>query len=69
MTSTGQISLTDCVYIPSIQQNVFLVLCLGIWWRHEIRISKLLNFDFLENENNFLSEIKNIFPSFTKAFF
>ena len=41
----------------------------SIWWRHEIRMSKLLNFDFLENKKDFWSEMKNCFPSFTKALF
>ena len=44
-----------------IQWNVFLVLCLGIWWRHEIWKCKILKFDFLENEKSFWSEIRNIF--------
>ena len=44
-----------------IQENAFLVLCLGIWWRHEIWISGILKFDFLENKKSFWSEIKNIF--------
>ena len=35
----------------------------------EIWISKILNFDFLENEKSYQSEIKNIFPSFVKALF
>ena len=30
--------------------------------------SKILKFDLLENEKNFWSEIKNIFPSLTNAF-
>ena len=30
---------------------------------------EVLIFDFLENEKSFSSEIKNIFPSFTSAFF
>ena len=32
-------------------------------------VIKSLKFDFLENEKNFWSEIKNIFPSFARAFF
>ena len=43
-----------------IQWNTFLVLCLGIWWRHEILISKILKFDFLKNEKSFWSETKNV---------
>ena len=38
------------------------------WWRHEIWISKVLFFDFLENEKSFWIE-KNMFPSFAKALF
>ena len=36
-----------------IQKNVFLVLCLGIWWCHETKISKILKFDFPKNEKSF----------------
>ena len=50
-----------------IQKNVFLVLCLSIWWRHKVWITKNLKFDFLENEKNFWTEIKNIFLSFTSV--
>ena len=32
---------------------------LRIWWRHEIWISKILNFDFLKYEKSFSSEIKH----------
>ena len=42
---------------------------LGIWWRHEIWISKILNFNSLENEKSFRSEIKNIFPSLISTLF
>ena len=42
--------------------NVFLFPGLGMK-------SKVLNFDFLENERSFWSEIKNIFPIFTSALF
>ena len=47
----------------------FLVLCLGIWWPHEIWMSQILNFDFLDNNKSFWSEIKTFFlvsqvPSF-----
>ena len=44
-----------------IQQNVFHVSCLGVWWRHDIWISEKKNFDYLKNEKSFRSEIKNIF--------
>ena len=30
-------------------------------------MSKILEFDFLENEKSFWSEIKNIFPNFLSA--
>ena len=50
-----------------IQKNVFLVLCLGIWWRYKVWITENLKFDFLENEKRFWIEIKNIFPSFTSV--
>ena len=30
-------------------------------------MSKMLNFDFLENEKSFWGEIKNILPSFTSS--
>ena len=36
-----------------IHQVAFLVLYLGIWWRHEIWISKILKFDFLDNKKSF----------------
>ena len=41
---------------------MFRVLCLGIWWQHEIWIFEKLKFDYLKNENNFWSEMKNVFP-------
>ena len=50
-----------------IQWNVFLVLCLGIWWRHEIWKCRILKFDYLENKKSFWSKIKNTFPSLTTA--
>ena len=34
-----------------------------------LNIYKILKFDFLKNEKSFWSEIKNIFPSFTRALF
>ena len=64
MTWTGQISLKGCIYFPS-----YSVKCLGIRWRHETWISKILKFGFLENKKSFWSEIKNIFPSFTSTLF
>ena len=50
-----------------IQQNVFRVSCISIWWRHDICISENLKFDYLKNEKSFRSEIKSIFPCFTTA--
>ena len=44
-------------------------LCLGIWWRRQIFISKILKFYFLENEKNFWSEVQHIFPSFASDVF
>ena len=44
-----------------IQKNVFLVLCLGIWWRHETKISKILK--------NIFSRTKRAFEAKQKAFF
>ena len=41
-----------------------MVLCLVIWWCHEIWTSKILKFNFLENQ---VSKIKNVFPGFTSA--
>ena len=61
MILNGQISLTDCVYFPGYSAKCVSFICLGIWWRHEIWVSKILN--FLENEKSFWREIKNIFPS------
>ena len=40
---------------------MFCVSCLGIWWRHEIWITKKLKLHYLKNEKSFQSEIKNIF--------
>ena len=36
-----------------------------------MKLSEIVNFDFLENEKSFkhLKKIKNIFPSFAKALF
>ena len=48
---------------------MFRVSCLGIWWRHDIWISKKLKFDYLKKEKSFRSEIKNIFPGFISAHF
>ena len=48
---------------------VFLVLCLGIWWLHEIWISEILKFNFLEKKKSFWSEIKQHFSKFTSALF
>ena len=44
--------------------NVFGVLCLGIWWRNDIRISEKSTFDYLKNERRFRSEIENNCPCF-----
>ena len=48
---------------------MFRFSCLGIWWHHNIWIHEKLKFDYLKNEKSFRSEIKNIFPCFTNAFF
>ena len=50
-----------------IQWNVFLVSCLGIWWRHDIWISEKSTFDYLKNEKSFRSEIKSISRSNLKS--
>ena len=52
-----------------IQYNVFHVSYLSIWWRHDIWILEKLKLYYLKNEKSFWSEIKNIFPCFTSAFF
>ena len=33
-------------------QNLFLVSCLGIWWRHKIWISERLKSDYLKNKKS-----------------
>ena len=43
MTLTGQISLTDCIYI---------------WWRHETWKCRIPKFDFLENGKCFRLNVK-----------
>ena len=35
---------------------MFRVSCLGIWWRHDIWISKMLKVDYLKNEKSFWGE-------------
>ena len=35
----------------------------------ENEISKIVKYDFLENEKSFWKEMKDIFPSFTSALF
>ena len=57
------------VHFPSYSVKRISFLCLGSWWRYEICISKILNFDFLENDKSFWSKIKNIFSNFTSASF
>ena len=52
-----------------IQQNVFGVSCLGIWWRHNIWISENLKFDYLKNQKSFWSEITNISPCLSRPSF
>ena len=47
---------------------MFLVFCLGIWWRHEIWISRILKFDFLENEKSFCCSEIIFFPLISKVF-
>ena len=49
------------MFTSQIIQWVFSVSCFGIWWRHDIWISKKLKFDYLKKEKSFRSEIKNIF--------
>ena len=44
-----------------IHWNIFLVLCLGIWWCHEIWKCRILNFDFLKNKKKFWRKIKTFF--------
>ena len=44
---------------------MFCVLCLDIWWCHDIWISEKLKFDYLINEKSFWST-KKCFPCFTK---
>ena len=39
---------------------MFRVSWLGIWWRHDIWISKKLKFDYLKNEKSFRGEKKQI---------
>ena len=48
-----------CLLSQVIQQSVFRVSCLGIWWRHEIWISENLKFDHFKNKMRFQSETKN----------
>ena len=36
-----------------IQQNVFCISCLGIWWRHDIWIFEKLKSDYLKNKRGF----------------
>ena len=50
-----------------IQLNLFGVSCLDIRWRHDIRISEMIKFDYLKNEKSFRSEVKNMFPCFISA--
>ena len=52
-----------------IQQYVFRISCLGIWWRHDIGISKMLKFDYHKSEKSFQSKIKGIFLCFKSAHF
>ena len=52
-----------------IQQNMFRVSCLGIWWRHKIWKPEKLKSDYLKNEKSFQIEIRNIFPFFKSAVF
>ena len=45
-----------------IQENAFFVLCLGIWWRHEIWKPKILKFEkFLRTKRAFEVEYKTFF--------
>ena len=47
--------------------NVFLVLCLRIWWHHEFWKCRTLKFDFLKNKKRFWSEIKKKFLQLTST--
>ena len=44
------------VFTFQVIQYVFRVSCLGIWWRHDIWISKTLKVDYLKNEKSFWGE-------------
>ena len=52
-----------------IQQYMFRVSCLGIWWRHDIWVSQMFQFDYFKNQKSFRSEIKSIFSCFEIALF
>ena len=63
MVLTGQVLLTNSVYFSRYSVKC-IFLCLGIGWRHETWLSKILNFDFLENEKSFWRKIKSISPRY-----
>ena len=50
-----------------IQENAFLVSCLGIWTHHAIQGPLILKSKYLKKENNFWRKIKDIclFQKFT----
>ena len=60
---------SQTMYFPSYSVKRISCFCWGIWCCHEIWISKILKFDFLENKKSFWSEIKSISPNFTNALF
>ena len=50
------ILLPDCVYFPS--YSIICVSCfMGIWWCHDIWISKILKVDYLTNEKSLVSQV------------
>ena len=48
---------------------MFHVLCLGIWWCHDIWISGKLKFEYLKTEKCFSNEIKKYLSLFHKSSF
>ena len=53
--------ITRLRFLPKLFNNMFRASCLGIWWRHDIWISKMLKSDYLKNAKSFRREIKSIF--------
>ena len=58
-----------CLLLKLFSKIYFFVLCLGIWWRHEIDHPETLKFEWLGDKKRFWSEIKIIFLSFKSALF